>query len=97
MNILDHLNASFQFQNKLDYRKAFLSVTLQQLSHLLKKKVVNLLLFGHWHFFPTLLICLAILNTKCDYVHLLSMLFSLVDNYSNLEWSIFLVTGVKVS
>lgn len=48
MNILDHLNASFQFQNKLDYRKkAFLLVTLQQLAHLLKKKVVNLLLFGH--------------------------------------------------
>lgn len=46
MNILDHLNASFQFQNMLDYRKAFLLV-VQQLAHLLKKKVVNLLLFGH--------------------------------------------------
>lgn len=46
MNMFDHLNASYQFQNKLDYRKTFLLVG-QQLAHLLKKKVVNLLLFGY--------------------------------------------------
>lgn len=69
MDILDHLNASFQFQNKLDYRKTFL-LLVQQLAHLSEKKKINLLLFGHWYFFPPVLVCLAILNTKCDYVHL---------------------------
>lgn len=60
MNILDHLNASVQLQNKLNYRKAFLLV-LQQLAHLLKKKLVNLLLFGHWYFFS---LCINMLSNS---------------------------------
>lgn len=93
MNILDHLNASYQFQNKLDYRKAFLLV-MQQLAHLFKKNVINLLLFGHWYFFPPVLICLAILNTKncTQYV----VFFSRQLHQSSMEL-FFLVTGVKES